>query len=75
MLFSAELVQMPTRDGPAVPPTSPARANNANNAVPPCGMWADVRLIEPGHMIATASPLNIQPIKEIRGMDDREASR
>ena len=75
MLLSAELVQMPTRDGPTVPPASPARANNANSAVPPRGRCADVRLMEPGHMRATASPLNIQPIKEIKGTDDKDANR
>ena len=63
--FSAEFVQSPTRDGPNVPPASPARARSAKSAVPPPGIRADVRLIEPGHIIATARPLSIQPMKEI----------
>ena len=75
ILFSAEPVQRPTMDGPTVPPTSPARAKRAKSAVPPCGRLADVRLIEPGHIIATARPLNIQPIKDISGMGDSDANR
>ena len=75
ILFSAEPVQRPTMDGPTVPPTSPARAKSAKSAVPPWGILADVRLIEPGHIIATARPLNIQPIKEISGIGDNDANR
>ena len=75
MLFSPEVVPSPTSDGPTVPPTSPARASNAKSAVPPQGIRAEVRLIEPGHMMATAKPLTIQPAKAMSGTDDRAAIR
>ena len=49
-IFSLDFVQIPTSDGPNVPPMSPARASIANMAVPPVGMRFDVMLMEPGHM-------------------------
>ncbi len=41
----------PHKRGPNVPPASPARASNAKSAVPPCGILAEVRLIEPRHIM------------------------
>lgn len=75
MLFSADFVHNPTSDGPKVPPASPARASSAKRAVPPPGILAEVRLIAPGHIIATARPLAIQPVKATIGMEEREAVR
>ena len=66
-------VQNPTRDGPNVPPKSPAKASSAKSAVPPPGIRADVILIEPGHIMPTAKPLIIQPAKLISGSDDNDA--
>ena len=75
MLSEQALVARPTREGPSVPPTSPPRARRAKRAVPPPGMRAEVRLMEPGHMMATARPLTIQPMKAMMGRDEREATR
>ena len=75
MSFSADLIPSPTRDGPNVPPTSPARASSAKSAVPPLGIRADVRLIDPGHIIPTAKPLTIQPAKATTGTGDKDAVR
>ena len=74
-IFSLDFVQIPTSDGPNVPPMSPAKASIANMAVPPVGMRFDVMLMEPGHMIPTANPLIMQPIKLICGIGDRDAVR
>lgn len=65
--------QSPTREGPNVPPKSPAKASNAKRAVPPPGILADVRLIEPGHIMPTAKPLIIQPTRLANGTGDKEA--
>ena len=75
MSLPFDWVPNPTRDGPSVPPTSPARASKAKSAVPPLGMRADVRLIEPGHIIPTANPLIIHPRKATIGMGDKDAVR
>ena len=75
MLLSHDSVASPTMEGPNVPPMSPANARRANNAVPPSGMRADVRLMEPGHMMATARPLTMQPIKAMSGTDASDAVR
>ena len=73
MLLSTERVQSPTREGPNVPPASPAKANSAKRAVPPVGMRAEVKLIAPGHMIPTARPLIIQPVRMMRGTEAKDA--
>ena len=67
MPFSAERVANPTSEGPSVPPMSPAKARRANKAVPAPGIRAEVRLMEPGHMMPTASPLIIQPARPMAG--------
>ena len=68
-------VQNPTKDGPNVPPMSPAKASSAKSAVPPLGIRADVMLMEPGHMIPTDNPLSIQAAKLTNGTDDKDATR
>ena len=73
--LSPELVPTPTREGPNVPPASPARASNAKSAVPPCGIRTDVRLMEPGHIMPTARPLTIHPAKAIIAEEDNAAVR
>ena len=75
ILFSAERVAIPTNEGPSVPPISPANASRAKRAVPPLGIRAEVRLIEPGHMIPTARPLIIHPAKLATGFEESEARR
>ena len=52
---------------------SPAKANSAKRAVPPVGMRAEVKLIAPGHMIPTARPLIIQPVRLMRGTEAKDA--
>jgi hypothetical protein len=52
---------------------SPPKASRAKSAVPPVGIRAEVRLIEPGHMMPTAKPLLIHPAKLIIGMEERDA--
>lgn len=68
-------VQRPTKEGPNVPPASPARARSANSAVPPLGMRAEVMLIEPGHIMPTARPHNMQAIRLKIGIGDSDAAR
>jgi hypothetical protein len=52
---------------------SPASANSAKSAVPPPGIRADVRLMEPGHIMPTARPLIIQPAKATNGIGESDA--
>ena len=59
--------------GPIDPPRSPAMARSANIAVPPVGIFAEDKLKEPGHMIATEKPHTIQPISPMIGLPDTEA--
>ena len=58
-----------------LPPKSPAMASNANIAVPPAGIFLDVILIVPGHMIPTENPHTIQPVNPITGFDDNVVKR
>ena len=63
----------PTIAGLIVAPQSPARAKNANIAVPPLGHFCDEILIVPGHIIPTESPQRAQPANPIIGVEDRDA--
>ena len=63
----------PTIDGPTVAPISPAKAKNANIAVPPMGHFCAEILIVPGHMIPTEIPHSAQPANPIIGKGDRDA--
>ena len=65
----------PTIDGPIVAPKSPAKAKNANIAVPPMGHLCAEILIVPGHMIPTEMPHSAQPANPMTGEEDKEASR
>ena len=66
---------LPTIAGLAIAPVSPAKAKNANMAVPPLGhLWEDI-LMEPGHIIPTARPQRAQPARPRTGTGDRDASR
>lgn len=65
----------PTINGPTVPPRSPAKAKNANMAVPPMGHFCAEILIVPGHMIPTEMPHSAQPANPMIGEEDKEASR
>ena len=65
----------PTIDGPIVAPRSPAKAKNANMAVPPAGHLCAEILIVPGHMIPTEIPHNAQPANPMIGVEDKEASK
>ena len=61
----------PRNEGPPVQPKSPARASNANIAVPPLLIEADARLNVPGHKIATDIPQSAKPTNEKRGIGKR----
>lgn len=63
----------PTREGLTVAPKSPAKAKNANIAVPPLGHFCDEMLIVPGHIIPTETPQSAQPAKPIIGIADKDA--
>lgn len=52
----------PTTVGPAEHPKSPAKANNANIAVPPLGIPFEAILNVPGHSIPTDKPVMPTPI-------------
>lgn len=60
--LGGQLETKPTTAGPAEHPRSPARARNANIAVPPLGQLAAARLKLPGHIMPTDSPQRAQPI-------------
>ena len=66
---------VPTMVGLTVAPRSPARARNANIAVPPLGQVAEEMLSEPGHMMPTARPQRAQPESPSMGEDERDATR
>ena len=63
----------PTREGLTVAPKSPAKAKNANIAVPPLGHFCDEILMVPGHIIPTETPQSAQPAKPIIGIADKDA--
>ena len=67
--------RLPTIVGLTVAPKSPAKAKNANIAVPPLGQFCEEMLIEPGHIMPTANPQSAQPASPRIGNADREASR
>ena len=56
-------------------PKSPARAKNANIAVPPLGHFCEDMLIDPGHIIPTAKPQSAQPASPRIGNPDSEANK
>ena len=66
---------LPTIAGLTIAPRSPARARNANIAVPPRGQFSDDTLMEPGHMIPTARPQSAHPQSPVMGKAQREARR
>ena len=66
---------LPTIVGLTVAPKSPAKAKNANIAVPPLGHFCDEILIVPGHIIPTETPQSAQPANPIIGIDDKDAVR
>ena len=66
---------MPTTVGPTEQPMSPARARNANIAVPPVGIAEDAMLKVPGHRIPTEKPHKAQPIRPSTGFVEKDASR
>ena len=65
----------PTIAGLTVAPKSPAKAKNANIAVPPLGHFCDEILMVPGHIIPTETPQSAQPANPIMGIEDKEAVR
>lgn len=67
------LETLPTIVGLMVAPKSPAKAKNANIAVPPLGHFCEEMLIDPGHIIPTEIPQNAQPANPIIGKEDRDA--
>ena len=67
------LETLPTIAGLTVAPKSPAKAKNANIAVPPFGHFCDEMLIDPGHIIPTEIPQNAQPASPIIGKEDKDA--
>lgn len=75
ILPSASSETNPTSEGPPPQPTSPARARNANMAVPPVGIDLAARLKVPGHMTPTDNPHIAHPISPSTGEGDRDASR
>ena len=66
---------LPTIVGLAVAPRSPAKAKNANIAVPPFGHFCEDRLIEPGHIMPTAKPQSAQPVRPRIGKAAKDASK
>ena len=66
---------VPTRVGPDEQPRSPARARNANIAVPPADAFSAARLKTPGQRIPTESPHNPHPIRDRTGIGEKEAIR
>ena len=66
---------LPTIAGLTVAPKSPAKAKNANIAVPPLGHFCEERLIVPGHRIPTAIPQSAHPAKPRNGKGERDASK
>ncbi len=65
----------PTMAGPVAPPRSPAKARNANIAVPPLGRILDEILIEPGHIIPTEKPQTAHPTSPSIGTFASPATR
>jgi hypothetical protein len=65
----------PTKAGPIEPPRSPARARNANSAVPPVGSLDEEILMEPGYMMPTEKPHIMHAIRPKIGIFASAASR
>ena len=65
----------PTIAGLTIAPRSPAKARNANIAVPPLGHFCDEILIVPGHIIPTDSPHSAHPISPMIEIDESDAKR
>ncbi len=69
------LETLPTIAGLTVAPKSPAKAKNANMAVPPLGHFLEEMLIDPGHIIPTEIPQSAQPASPIIGKEDSDAAK
>ena len=67
--------KLPTIAGLTIAPKSPAKAKNANIAVPPLGQCLEDMLIDPGHIIPTAKPQRAQPASPRIDMVDSEANK
>ena len=67
--------RLPTIAGLTIAPKSPAKAKNANIAVPPLGHFCEDMLIDPGHIIPTAKPQREQPASPRIGNEDSEANK
>ena len=67
--------RLPTIAGLIIAPESPAKARNANIAVPPFGQCSEDMLIEPGHIMPTAKPQSAQPASPKIGNEDSEANK
>ena len=66
-------VATPTTVGPKEQPKSPAKAKNANIAVPPLGNFSDAKENAPGHITPTEKPHIAQPTKEKAGLPENDA--
>ena len=67
--------RLPTIAGLTIAPESPAKARNANIAVPPLGHCCEDMLMDPGHIIPTAKPQRAQPASPRIGNADSEANK
>lgn len=65
----------PVRVGPAEHPTSPARARNANIAVPHEGRSFAAMLNVPGQNIPTEKPQSVQPARLNAGYGESDVAR
>ena len=65
----------PVRVGPAEHPTSPARARNANIAVPPPGRTPAAMLNVPGQNMPTEKPVSAQPTRLNTGYGESDVAR
>ena len=74
-LLPAISARLPTIAGLAVAPKSPAKAKNANIAVPPRGHAFVEMLIDPGHIMPTAKPQKAHPISPKTGNTAKDAKR
>lgn len=67
--------RLPTIAGLTAAPKSPAKAKNANIAVPPLGHFCEDRLMEPGHIMPTDKPQSAQPASPSIGNADKDANK
>ena len=74
-LLFAVCVIYPIMYGPIEPPISPAIASSANIDVPPRGIFTEVMLIVPGHIMPTEKPQSMQPIRPRAGLAPSEVSK